>query len=401
VTDDVAVVGAGHNGLAAAAYLARAGLEVLVVEERDRVGGAASTEELVPGFRFSTCAYALHLLHERVVDELALELDVIPLPPRRTVLPDGTVVCDDELDGYEHWNALWEEGARAVDGVLLGPPRTPERPMDSVADLLARELRTPLERAVLAPTYLECDPREAGSALTYAYMESGRCRPDRLKGLPRGGMGTVADAFARAARAAGARIVTGFEGDLPPARVLMHNVDPSRPPLQERPAGAKLFCALREAPDVSRLVDDPHELGLVHVLPSLDWWEGLPFPREPLVEIQIPTFLDRSLVDEGHTVSLYVPNAPRGLSADDVLACAEQAIPNLRDALVGLVFHGPSEIGNIHHLAHAPTQMYGARPGPRTSVPGVYLCGAGTHPGGEVSGVPGRNAAHAVLDDLL
>jgi phytoene dehydrogenase-like protein len=84
VTDDVVVVGAGHNGLAAAAYLAPAGLEVLVVEERDRIGGAASTEELVPGFRFSTCAYALHLLHERVVDELALELDVIPLPPRRT-----------------------------------------------------------------------------------------------------------------------------------------------------------------------------------------------------------------------------------------------------------------------------------------------------------------------------
>jgi phytoene dehydrogenase-like protein len=171
--------------------------------------------------------------------------------------------------------------------------------------------------------------------------------------------------------------------------------------LQERPAGAKCYCALRDAPDLSRLVDAPEELGLVHVLPSLDWWERLPSPPEPLVEIQVPTFLDGSLVEDGHTVSLHVPHARPGLTADEVLTRAERAIPNLRDALVELVFEGPEQVGNIHHLAHAPAHMYESRPGPRTETPGIYLCGAGTHPGGEVSGVPGRNAAHAVLDDLL
>jgi phytoene dehydrogenase-like protein len=78
---DVVVVGAGHNGLCCAALLAKLGLDVVVFEANERVGGAAATEELLPGFRFPTCAYALHALREEVVDELGLELDVEPLPP--------------------------------------------------------------------------------------------------------------------------------------------------------------------------------------------------------------------------------------------------------------------------------------------------------------------------------
>ena len=71
-TWDVIVVGAGHNGLVAAGYLARAGRRVLVVERRDRVGGAATLEEPWPGFRVSPCAYVVGLLHDRVVEELEL-----------------------------------------------------------------------------------------------------------------------------------------------------------------------------------------------------------------------------------------------------------------------------------------------------------------------------------------
>src|ERR1700709_541203 len=74
-TGDVIVVGAGHNGLACAAYLARAGRRVLVLESRSRVGGACTIEEPFPGVRMSPCAYLAGLLHPLVVEELSL-------PPR-------------------------------------------------------------------------------------------------------------------------------------------------------------------------------------------------------------------------------------------------------------------------------------------------------------------------------
>src|SRR5579884_2310621 len=69
---DVVVVGAGHNGLACAAYLARGGKRVLVLEARERVGGACTLEETWPGFRISPCAYLAGLLHPRVIEELGL-----------------------------------------------------------------------------------------------------------------------------------------------------------------------------------------------------------------------------------------------------------------------------------------------------------------------------------------
>src|ERR1700709_878591 len=70
---DVIIVGAGHNGLACAAYLARAGKRVLVLESRERVGGACTMEEPFPGVLFSPCAYVCGLLHPKVIEELALE----------------------------------------------------------------------------------------------------------------------------------------------------------------------------------------------------------------------------------------------------------------------------------------------------------------------------------------
>src|SRR5437870_10653716 len=89
---DVVVIGAGHNGLTAAAYLARAGRRVLVLERRHIVGGAAVTEEVFPGFHFSVCSYVVSLLRPEIIRELNLAahgLEILPLDGTFTPMPDG------------------------------------------------------------------------------------------------------------------------------------------------------------------------------------------------------------------------------------------------------------------------------------------------------------------------
>src|ERR1700761_8826199 len=108
-TWDAIIVGAGHNGLACAAYLARAGKRVLVLESRPRVGGACTIEEPFPGVRMSPCAYLAGLLHPLVIDELDL--------PRRgfrwTPAVNGLFVPF--LDGESV--QLWDDDARCEDEV--------------------------------------------------------------------------------------------------------------------------------------------------------------------------------------------------------------------------------------------------------------------------------------------
>ncbi|MEE8508071.1 MAG: FAD-dependent oxidoreductase, partial [Myxococcota bacterium] len=91
---DAIIIGGGHNGLACAAYLARAGMEVLVLERRDLLGGASSTEEIWPGYRISSAAYVLSLMPPEIVAELELERHgyrVSILDPDYWVpFPDGT-----------------------------------------------------------------------------------------------------------------------------------------------------------------------------------------------------------------------------------------------------------------------------------------------------------------------
>jgi phytoene dehydrogenase-like protein len=90
---DVAIIGAGHNGLVCAAYLARRGLSVALLERRDRIGGAAVTEEFLPGFRNSSASYTVSLLHPKIIRELRLAqhgLRLLPRPLQNFLpLPDG------------------------------------------------------------------------------------------------------------------------------------------------------------------------------------------------------------------------------------------------------------------------------------------------------------------------
>ena len=145
----------------------------------------------------------------------------------------------------------------------------------------------------------------------------------------------------------------------------------------------------------------------------------------PIMRIQIPTVYDPTLAPEGHHVmSVWVFYEPAHLKdrswADVRQEAGEKLIdllstyaPNLRDALIDWAVFTPEDIeervgltdGNIRHLDIIPQQVLDRRPLPRwsdyrTPVHGLYMCGSGTHPGGEVTGAPGHNAAHVILQDL-
>src|SRR5438067_7805003 len=141
---DAIIVGAGHNGLVDAAYLAKAGLDVLVLERRHIVGGACATEEIFPGFRVSTCSYIVHGLQDMVVNDLDLHRHgyavqqcdptcFLPLPDGRSLLlwRDAERTCQEiarfsphDADGYRQWGDFWDRVARLFSPFFLTEPPT-------------------------------------------------------------------------------------------------------------------------------------------------------------------------------------------------------------------------------------------------------------------------------------
>ncbi|MGO9340306.1 MAG: phytoene desaturase family protein [Terracidiphilus sp.] len=283
-TWDVIVVGAGHNGLACAAYLARAGQRVLVVESRARVGGACTLEEPFPGVRMSPCAYLAGLLHPLVLEELELRRRGYAWTPAVNGLfvpfLDGSSIqlwddddrCAEEVRALapgdvEGWRAMSDVIRRLRDAlrppgagdVWIGEPPTREQIEERLGDdpeakavLFDWSMAEFVERFVkderLQIAYLgqgvigtNASPFDAGTASIRFHHSSGRLGGMAgMWGYVRGGMGMVSFYFCDAAREAGATVVSGVPvakivpgegielegGERIAARVVVSNADP-------------------------------------------------------------------------------------------------------------------------------------------------------------------------------
>jgi phytoene dehydrogenase-like protein len=259
---DVIVIGAGHNGLTHAAYLARAGRRVLVLERRPVVGGAAVTEEVFPGFHFSECSYVVSLLRPEIIRELDLPrhgLQILPLDGTFTPMPDGQYLwrSDDpshtrreiarhslaDSEAYPEYGRAMVDLARFVKPLLEIEPfdpwlirprnirplasitrrflRLPERQRHTLAqlmtmsavDFLAQWFETDVLKATMAAsgvigTFLGV--RSPGTAYVLLHHYMGEIDGAfRSWGFARGGTGAISNAIAAAAREAGVEIRTG------------------------------------------------------------------------------------------------------------------------------------------------------------------------------------------------
>ncbi len=497
---DAVVIGAGHNGLACAALLAKSGRSVAVFEQRSAIGGAAvSDTHEWPGYTLSAASYVCSLLDPWLVENLGLRargLDFYRKDPYAfTPLSDGRslllgsnptenareIAAFDPADvaGFEAYGERVERAGRALfDSFSDADPRferfdedTQALLLGSAADLVERYVKTPVLAAELVNDGLigtNLGPRNAGTGYVLAHHLAGRVLGVQgAWAFVRGGMGAVSQSLADAARAYGAQIFAGAgvarivtyddrafaivleDGREISARAIASNAHPRATFLDLLDAGGldrsfvdkvkgwkscgpslKLNLALGELPNFTvrpGTTPQPHHRATIHVAPSVDYLQKAYEDAvaggesdEPLIECFLQTPTDPSLAPPGkHILAVFAQYFPydrlggwspakRESAADKIVSILGRHAPNVPNAVEHRQVLAPPDLetrfglvgGHIFHGELLPGQIYEDRFATRTPIENLYLCGSGAHPGGCVSGFPGKRAAAAILHDL-
>jgi phytoene dehydrogenase-like protein len=515
------IIGAGHNGLVAAFYLARAGHKPIVLERRSVPGGCAVTGEIAAGFRCPTLTHNTGPLRPSVVRDMqiARRVEFVDADPRLVALsPDQTMLpfyrdrmrtveairtlsekdaasygafCDtlealakflapmleitppslDDPAGGELWDLLKTGRRFRALGRSNGYRLLRWLPM-AAADLVGEYFSNELLQAAVASRGVlgtSAGPWSAGTGAVLLLHAAVDPMPGGESITVKGGPGAISKAMAAAAREAGAEIRLGAgvsrivvkdgaargvvmdDGSELNASAVISNADPKRTlldlvdPVELEPVFlgrlrnyrssgslAKVNLALNGLPTFPA-VGSPAELhGRILIGPSVDYIERAfdhskygEISTQPYLELAVPSLADPSLAPSGrHVMSVYVQYAPYRLAHDDwnakrdaladiVLRTLDHYSPGIaslvehRQVITPLDFEQDFGLtgGQIFHGEPALDQLFSMRPvlgwaQYRTPIASLYLCGAGTHPGGGITGGPGQNAAREILKDL-
>jgi phytoene dehydrogenase-like protein len=522
---NIIIIGAGHNGLVTAFYLAKAGLKPLVLERREIVGGTCVTEEIHPGFRCSTLANSTGPLSPQIVKDLQLERNVVEfIKPAVRVLalnPNGESLCIYEdakrtveslkqvsakdAQGYPDFVSTFARIGRALSPLLRMTPPDIDKlskgdlwdlgklglairglgkkdeyrllrygPM-AVADLAGEWFETELLRAAVAARGIFgafAGPWSAGTSAPLLLQAASDGHAIAPTIFVKGGMGALSQALAGAATNAGTEIRTNTEvasvrvkdgkatgviltsGEEIAARAVTSNADPRTTFLKlvdpseldpsfllkirnYRAHGtvAKVNLALSGLPDFHGITngDSVERLsGRIHLGPDIDYLERAfdaakygDFSPQPYMDITIASLTDQSLTPAGaHVMSIHAQFAPYQLKdgdwnsrreelGDTVVNVLSDYAPHLKKLILVRQVITPLDLeltyglsgGHIHHGEMSLDQLFAFRPligwaQYRTPIEGLYLCGAGTHPGGGVTGAPGFNVSREIIKDL-
>lgn len=512
---DVVIIGAGHNGLVSAAYLAKSGKKVLVLESNKVVGGAAATTEFSQGFAVSECAHFLYALHPTIVKDLRLSsagltyaatgisTTALARNGKHLHIKGDSLVCEDlstrDLDNYREFRTSMLKFSKVLAATMQSrPPRLMNNDLKdkfmllklawnirilgkhdmqellrlgaiNIYDVLEENFDNPLLKGALSLDAVlgsHTGPRSPNTVLSYLYRHVGEAFGVDGPAIAKGGMGAVTQAIASSARSFGAEIHTGSHvkqilikqdkvvgvqlqsGAIIDASRVVSNADPKStfselvgyPQLETefsrrahsirtRGNAAKLHLALDSLPEFAGL--NVGDIGnRLIIAPDSDYVERAfnhakykEYSQAPIVEISIPTVHDPGLAPEGkHVLSAVVQYAPHNLNVgwseanDDfkalVIDLIDSYAPGLKQLILASELLTPADIesrfgttgGHWHHAELALDQFLMLRPFPgmsqySTPIEGLYLCSAGTHPGGNVMGLAGRNCAKAVLHD--
>ena len=509
---DSIIIGAGHNGLVCAAYLARSGQRVLVLEASDAPGGLGASREFHPGFHASV-AHSVSHFSQKIASDLKLAshgfettsntLPTIGLSANQehVVLHQDSVsgISADDADAYREYSRLMHRFARVLKPFWL--KTMPRIGINSLADLMtfahvglnirgmgkndmrefmrvislpARDLMDEyFDNDVLKAT-LSWDgligsklaPRSPNSAvLAMLYRMGGESRGRHA--IPAGGVNGLIESLCASATSSGVEIRSNAEvsrilidgntnglvangvelpdGEMIEADHVISATDPQRTFLELvgvehldigftnrirrlRCDGyvAKLHLALNELPQFDGLQQTD---GRMIIAPDMDAIEFAfddakygECPAKPVMEIVIPSVHETSLAPAGqHVLSahvMYVPyrlkagwtDAARDLICERAIDTIAQYAPRIREQIIHREFLTPADLeqnyrvtgGHWHHTELSMDQMLMMRPTYEaaqygTPIPGLFLCGAGCHPGGDIMGGAGHNAAREIL----